>query len=77
MLSSWHIFLKHRSNSQSQCHRVKIVGTHGKVLPQQMRILNIKALTLTVQKLLFQKVGQTQMSRSQGQNCWLSRRVLV
>ena len=51
----------------------EICWTHGKVLPQQMRILNIKALAFIVLKLLaslrFQKVGQTPRSRSEGKKC--------
>ena len=35
-----------------QCHRVKNNGTHWKVLSQGILMWNIKALALTVQKLL-------------------------
>ena len=45
-----------------QCHTVKNNGTHGKVLSQGIFMCNIKALALTVQKLLarlkFQRGGQ-------------------
>ena len=41
-------FSKSRSNSKV---KVPIVGTHGKVLPLEILKWNIKALTLTVQKL--------------------------
>ena len=37
---------------QGQGHRVKHVGTHGKVLSQSILILNIKTLAITIQKLL-------------------------
>ena len=36
---------------QSQCRRVKNIGTHGKVLSQGILMRNIKALALIVQKL--------------------------
>ena len=37
---------------QGQCHRVKNVGTHEKILSQGMLMWNIKALTFTVQKIM-------------------------
>ena len=40
-------YVKH----QSQCHKVKHFGTHGKVLSQGMFICNMKALPLLVRKL--------------------------
>ena len=57
---------------QGEGHKIKKNnGTHGKVLSQGIFILNIKALALTVQRLLarlqFLKVCQTPRSWSQGQ----------
>ena len=47
---------------QSQGYRVKNIGNHGKILSQGILVWNLKALTLTVQKLLarlkFQRGGQ-------------------
>ena len=47
-------------------------GTDRKVLPQGISMLNLKALSLLVQKLMPRlsrsKVGQKSRSRSQGQN---------
>ena len=47
---------------QDQGHRVKTVGTHGKVLSWRKLIINIKALALIVQK--FKKCVKLQ-----GQGC--------
>ena len=55
---------------QGQGHRVKHNGTLGKVLSQEILMWNIKALALTVQKLLarlkFSKNGSNYKVRSQG-----------
>ena len=52
---------------QGQSHRVKNNGNHGKVLSQEIFMWNIKALALTVQKLLarlkFQRGGQNDIKR--------------
>ena len=55
---------------QGQDHRVKNNGTNGKILLKGILMWNIKALALTVQKLLarltFSKNGSISKVRSQG-----------
>ena len=53
-------------------------GTDKKVLPQGISMLNLKALSLSVQKLMsrlsfFSKEGQK--SRSQSQNFWYKEKL--
>ena len=66
---------------QGQGHRVKNNDTYGKVLSPGILMWNIKALALTVQKLLaklkFSKIGLTPKPRSQGQKSWYRRKGLV
>ena len=57
------------SAKDGQAHKEKYFDTSRKILLQEMLIYHMKALALTVQKFLarlkFQKMGQTQRSRSQ------------
>ena len=44
-------FFQKKVKSQGQGHEVKKFGSNRKVLPQEIHLLNMKALSLLVQKL--------------------------
>ena len=59
------------NSEDGQGYKDKYLDTSGKSLSQEMFMCNMKALALTVQKLLprlkvFQKMGKTPRSKSQG-----------
>ena len=60
-----------------QVHEDKYLYTSGEILSHEIITSSIKALEVhslskcfTVTRVLFQKVDQTQRSRSQGKKCW-------
>ena len=71
---------KSRPNSRS---RLKNIGIRGKVLSQEILLWNIKALALTIQKIISQgycfkkEVGQTPRLRSQSKKSWFPWNGLV
>ena len=64
-----------------QCHKFTIFGTHGEVFSHKIFMWDIKALALTVKKLLaklkFSKIGKNPRSRSQGQKWRYQRKGLL
>ena len=60
---------------KSQGHEVKQIGSNRKVLPQEIHMSNMKALSLLVQNKwprlsFFSKEGQKSRSRSRNQKFW-------